>query len=182
MRIHPIRVLLVVPALTALTLLAPPAQAGAAGCSTRWGSLTESRRPASSGEVTGVRSGRHTCFDRLVVDLGGRPPGYTVRYVAAVTQDGSGARVPLRGGARLQVTMDAPAYDVQGRPTYRPTDRRELVDVTGYRTLRQVAWAGSFEGVTTLGVGVRARLPFRVFTVSGPGHGSRLVVDVAHRW
>ncbi|EWC59406.1 hypothetical protein UO65_5352 [Actinokineospora spheciospongiae] len=42
---------------------------------------------------------------------------------------------------------------------------------------RQLAWAGSWEGTTDLGLGVRARLPFRVFTL--PGH---VVVDVAHRW
>jgi len=29
---------------------------------------------------------------------------------------------------------------------------------------------------------VRARLPFRVLTLDGPGSGSRLVVDVAHYW
>jgi hypothetical protein len=51
------------------------------------------------------------------------------------------------------------------------------VNVSGYRTFRQVAWAGSFEGVTTVGLGTRARLPFRVFTLPG-----RVVVDVAHRW
>jgi hypothetical protein len=29
---------------------------------------------------------------------------------------------------------------------------------------------------------VRARLPFRVMVVPGPGRGSRVVVDVAHHW
>ena len=56
------------------------------------------------------------------------------------------------------------------------------VNVAGYTTFRQVAWAGSFEGQTSIGLGVRARLPFRVFTLAGPGGGSRIVVDVAHRW
>ncbi|BAS14136.1 conserved hypothetical protein [Arthrobacter sp. Hiyo8] len=45
-----------------------------------------------------------------------------------------------------------------------------------------MAFAGSFEGYTSLGLGVRARLPFRVFTLAGPGTGSRLVIDVAHMW
>jgi hypothetical protein len=54
--------------------------------------------------------------------------------------------------------------------------------VTGYQTFRQVAWAGSFEGQSTIALGVRARLPFRVFTLAGPGTGSRLVIDVAHFW
>jgi hypothetical protein len=45
-----------------------------------------------------------------------------------------------------------------------------------------VASAGSFEGVTNVGLGLRARLPFRVFTLSGPGSTTRLVIDVAHAW
>jgi hypothetical protein len=45
-----------------------------------------------------------------------------------------------------------------------------------------VVYAGSFEGYTTLGVGTRARLPFRVFALAGPGGDTRIVVDVAHRW
>jgi hypothetical protein len=57
--------------------------------------------------------------------------------------------------------------------------------VTGYRTFRQVAWAGSSEGISSIGLGVRARLPFRVFTLAGiPGSatGTRLVIDVANSW
>jgi hypothetical protein len=56
------------------------------------------------------------------------------------------------------------------------------VDVTGFRTFRQVAYLGGFEELTQLGLGVRARLPFRVFLLDGPGDGSRLVIDVARRW
>ncbi|MEZ5204746.1 MAG: hypothetical protein R2701_10320 [Acidimicrobiales bacterium] len=44
-----------------------------------------------------------------------------------------------------------------------------------------MAFAGSFEGETTFGLGVRFRLPYRVFAVEGSA-GSKLVVDVAHRW
>jgi hypothetical protein len=90
--------------------------------------------------------------------------------------------VPTRGGARLQVVVKAPAYDNNGQSTYTPADKAELSNVSGYQTFRQVVWAGSFEGQTTIGLGVRARLPFRVFTLDGPGAGSRLVVDVAHYW
>ncbi len=166
------------------TAVATPTAAVAADCRTAWGSSVKQRAAQPTGAVTGVRSGRHTCFDRLVVDLGSGPgtPGFRVEYVDTVTQDGSGAVVPLRGGARLQVVVRAAAYDGQGRATYTPVDRRELVDVTSYDTFRQVAWAGSFEGSTTLGLGVRGRLPVRAFTLTGADGSSRLVVDVAHRW
>jgi hypothetical protein len=169
-------------ALSGGLLVATPTAAGAAYCGQVWGSTPEARTQMSAATLTGVRSGRHACFDRLVLDLRGRVAGYDVRYVPQVTMDGSGQLVPLRGGARIQLVVTAPAHDANGVLTYRPASRRELVDVSGYRTLRQVAWAGTFEGYTTLGVGVRARLPFRVFVLSGPGDGSRLVLDVAHLW
>jgi hypothetical protein len=60
-----------------------------------------------------------------------------------------------------------------------------LVDVNGFRTFRQVAWAGSFEGTSSIGLGVRARLPFRVIAITGLPHtanGTRVVIDVAHQW
>jgi hypothetical protein len=135
-----------------------------------------------------VRSGRHACYDRLVVDLLGQDTtfgSYNVRYVPVVREDGSGRAVPVRGAADLQVTLTAPAYDGDGHATFTPANRREVVAVGGYTTFRQVAWAGSYEGYTTLALGVRARLPFRVFVlpgVAGSDFGPRLVVDVAHRW
>jgi hypothetical protein len=162
--------------------VAPAAAATGPYCGIRWGSLAKQAGTASSAPLTNVRAGRHACYDRLVLDLDGPAPGYVVQYVAQVTQDGSGFVVPLRGGARLQIVARAPAYDAAGRSTYRPANRAELVTVAGYSTFRQVAWAGSFEGQTTVGLGVRARLPFRVFTLAGPGPGSRLVIDVAHHW
>jgi hypothetical protein len=97
-------------------------------------------------------------------------------------QDGSGFTIPVRGNGRLQVTVNAPAYDENYNSTYNPADPAELSNVAGYQTFRQMVWAGSYEGYTSIGLGVRARLPFRVFTLDGPGSGSRLVVDVAHYW
>jgi hypothetical protein len=56
------------------------------------------------------------------------------------------------------------------------------VDDHRYRTFRQVAYAGDFEGQLTLGLGVRARLPFRVFVLESIERSPRVVIDVAHRW
>lgn len=162
----------VVALVTALMPATAPT-AEAAYCGITWGSLAKSSRADTDQTVREVRAGRHTCFDRVVIDLKGRTPtGYRVRYVDQVYADGSGDRVPLRGGAKLQIIVNAPSYSAS---------KKNLVDVDGYRTLRQVASAGSFEGQTTFGVGVRARLPFRVFKIDD-GSTSRLVIDVAHRW
>jgi hypothetical protein len=153
-------------------------------CPSGWGSLPEARRwpGVAEGALTNLRAGRQACYDRVVIDVRGRSIAYSVRYVSAVSMEGSGAPVPLRGGAKLQVVVSPADSDYEGHSTYHPANRRELVNVSGYRTLRQVAHAGSLEGQTTLGVGVRARLPFRTFTLAGPGSNSRLVIDIAHHW
>lgn len=151
-------------------------------CGIYWGSLKKADDDSGRGEITNVRVGRHACFDRLVVDVRGDVEGYRVSYVNTVATDGAGTAVALRGGADLEIVVRSPAYDSAGRPTYSPANRTELASVRGWDTFRQVSWAGSYEGQTTLGLGVRARLPFRVFTLDGPGNGSRLVIDVAHRW
>jgi hypothetical protein len=159
--------------------------ASASVCETQWGSLAKNRDPYTSKQITNVRSGRHDCFDRLVIDLNGKgrgKPGYKVKYVKRVKEDGSGANVSLRGGAKLRIIVNAPANNDNGRLTYKPANWQELADVTGYRTFRQVAWAGTFEGQTTIGLGVRARLPMRAFVLDNPGPGHRVVVDVAHSW
>ncbi|MFC5379370.1 AMIN-like domain-containing (lipo)protein [Aquipuribacter nitratireducens] len=173
---------LVLPAL----LLPSSAQAATPHCGIYWGSLAKSSsatvpRGVPTGDVTNVRTGRHACYDRLVIDVDGASHGFSVRYVDKVRGDASGLVIPTAGGARLQIVAKAPAYDDDGNPTFLP-NRARVSDVTGYRTFRQVTWADTFEGQTSLGLGVRARLPFRVFTLAGPGSGSRIVVDVAHRW
>ncbi|MDQ0864697.1 AMIN-like domain-containing (lipo)protein [Arthrobacter globiformis] len=167
-----------------LGLMAPgAASATPSHCRLAWGSLAKTNQTMSAASVTNVRSGKYYCFDRLVIDLKGKATGYNVRYVPKVVQDGSGLPIKLRGRAFLQVTVHAPSYDsATGKATFVPGNRSEVVNVSTYKTFRQVAWAGSFEGRTTLGLGVRARLPFRVFTLAGPGNGSRLVIDVAHQW
>ena len=172
--------------LAALALTSTAAAATTPYCGITWGSLAKGASPVdpSAGTtLTGVRSGQHACYDRLVLDLTGPAPAYHVAYVSAVTEDPSGRPVPLRGGAFLLVTVGASDHTAAGQPTYTPANRRELVNVAGYRTFRQVAWAGSFEALTSVGLGVRARLPFRVFVLDGPAAGQhRLVIDVAHAW
>ena len=163
----------------------PVAQAAPAiaACAVTWGSQPKDAdiETTEMGRITNVRSGRHDCYDRLVIDLKGKPYGWRLRYVDQVGKSGSGEHVPLRGDGKLLVVAYAPTYDNDYRPTYRPADVNELVNVSGYQTFRQVVLLGSFEGVSDFGLGVRARLPFRVFLLNEGGI-SHLVVDVAHRW
>jgi hypothetical protein len=169
-------------AATASAVVPAAAVATAPSCQNDWGSLTKVHRGAGLPHLTNVRAGRHTCFDRLVVDTDGKIETYWVTYVPEVTSPGSGHPVPLRGGAKLEIAAEASAHDDNYVPTYNPTNNRELANVTGWRTFRQIAFAGTQHGTSTIGLGVRARLPFRVAILDGPGSGSRLVIDVAHSW
>ena len=181
-------VLLLAAAALALGGLAPAASA-AAGlsaapyCGITWGSLDKAAPDYTGATVRDARAARHECYDRLVIDLGPGPvTGYQVRYVPEFRQDFSGDPIPLRGAADLEVIVHARSYDDDYRETWRPPNPREAVDVAGYTTFRQVVKAVSWEGQTQVGLGVRARLPFRAFVLTGPGEGSRLVIDVAHAW
>jgi hypothetical protein len=162
---------------------APVTTAQTATCPTGWGSLAKTYAASTTTPVRNVRTGRHACYDRMVIDIPGAGRsslGYSVRYVGHLYQDGSGRLIPVGGGAVLEVRVSAPSYDPDtGAPTYPARAGRPLpgVDLTGYRTFRDTRFAGSFEGDTQLGLGVRARLPFRVLRLDG-----HVVVDVAHNW
>ena len=75
-----------------------------------WGSGAKSAGPGTtpSSRVHNVRTGRHECYDRFVVDLTGSARGYNVRYVRRFRQDPSGDVIPLPGGARIEIVVRAP--------------------------------------------------------------------------
>jgi hypothetical protein len=173
---HPLKISLVAAfTIVAASLGFVSSRAGAATteyCGITWGSLAKhsGQGPGiSPAPLTAVSAGQHPCFDRLVFQLNGPVAGYNLHYGPVLTE-GQGLPLALRGGASLDIVL------------YAPANPSNVVNVSGFRTFRQVADGGSFEGYTTIGLGVRARLPFRVFTLPGPGHQSRIVVDVAHQW
>lgn len=155
------------------------AQAAAPYCGITWGSLPKTVNTMTTSPLVNIRTGRNTCYDRMVFDLSGPAAGYAVQYVSNVYADGSGQLIPLSGGAKLEIVARAPAYNQNGQSTYPGVIGQKLpgVNLAGYQTFRDAKFAGSFEGQTTVGLGVRARLPFRVFTLD-----NRVVVDVAHYW
>lgn len=125
-------------------------------------------------EVVSVRVGQHECFDRVVIDVATTGPvGSAVRYVDVVHQDGSGFPVPVAGNAALQVVVYASAYELidSGAPYAYSTPN--------WGSLREVAWAGSFEGMTTFAIGVVDQNAFAVTTWEE--HGIRkVIIDIAH--
>ncbi|WP_439381035.1 AMIN-like domain-containing (lipo)protein [Amycolatopsis lexingtonensis] len=133
-----------------------------------------------------VRAGRHACFDRVVFDVNGpAETGYAVQYVPVVASDPKGDPLPVPGGAALEIVVRAPALGSDdtghqpGRVLAAVGDT--LVTTPDWPSLRAVRFAGSFEGQSTFAAGVRAKLPFRVFTQTAPqDRVRRVVVDIAH--
>jgi hypothetical protein len=124
--------------------------------------------------LTGIRHAKHTTFDRLVIDLRGKAPGYDVRYVSAVTADPSGQRVTMPGRYYLQVVLDpASAYTTSGTHTYSGANRV----TTSYATLKGFVINGDYEAVLSVALGLSKKAGFRVMTLSNP---TRIVIDVAH--
>ncbi len=188
MRAHRTVAVLAAVASTLVLVGAPKAEAAKPYCGITWGSLVKSSPEMTAAPVVGARTGRHDCYDRLVIDLGGKPPGgFYVRYTDGLYNQDTGERVPMAGGATLLVTARAPSYDASGAFTVPWRWATHIVTAKqfsagGYRTFRDLVYGGTYEGETLFALGVRARLPFRVFTLDGPGGGSRLVIDVAHKW
>lgn len=125
--------------------------------------------PPAVGTITSVTVGRHGDFDRVVFVVSGPTLAYQVRYVEKVTQDGSGAVVPLAGSAALLVTLRHTEWTERPSPVVNRSP--------GYPGLRQLRSAGEFEAVATYGIGQATRAGFRAFRLTGP---DRIVVDVRH--
>ncbi|WP_196255644.1 AMIN-like domain-containing (lipo)protein [Micromonospora sp. WMMD558] len=159
------------------------AATGSPYCGITWGSLTKSAGSLSTAPLVDVRTGRHDCYDRVVFEFAGPVTGYTVAYGETWTE---GEGLPLSpytaGDELLRVSLQAPAYDDEHVATVPYRVGEHTANLLRHRTLRDVVFGGSFEGYTTFAVGVRARLPFRVFVLAGPGTHSRIVLDVAHQW
>lgn len=159
-----------------------PGKLSCAVTTSGWSTNARSSPSMSRDALYLVRTGRHDCFDRVVFDLNGMAEaGFAVSYVPVVTSDPKGDPLPVPGGAALEVVVRAPALgtDDSGRMLANTGD--ELVTTPGWPALRAVRFAGSFEGVSTFAVGVRATLPFRVFTQVGSQDRIRhVVLDIGH--
>ena len=121
-------------------------------------------------ELRSVQADERDGYDRVVFTFEGPMPGYRVRYVPQVTGAG-GRRVPLRGTAFLEVAFEpARARDPDGTPTF------PAATITpSSPELRQVRFAGDFEGQVSFGLGVAGRGGFRVSELRNP---TRVAVDV----
>lgn len=125
--------------------------------------------------VTAVRPGRHSEFDRVVIDLGGDGrglPGYRLEYVDRPLHEcGSGQPIQPVGNGWLRLRLEpAAAHTEAGEALLgsAPLDPGLPQVMRIYRTC-------DFEGVVELVLAVASPEPFRAFHLDAP---RRIVVDV----
>jgi hypothetical protein len=122
-----------------------------------------------------IRTGSHTCFERVVLELqgDGTMPGYRVQYVDdPVRLSPSDLEVDIAGDATLvlsvgawMTTMDGGGY--QGPDQIIPSNVADILE------LRLVE---NFEGMHQWAIGLDQERAFTVTTLSGP---PRIVIDIA---
>ena len=123
--------------------------------------------------ATGIRTGRHEGYDRVVLDLeGSGEPGYDAGYVDEAHSAGSGEVIEVAGERILRVRVQGLRYPDEGE---QPGPAAGRVEVGG-EYVQDAYWDAVFEGQAVLYLGVpEGEHPYRVFTLSDP---ARLVVDV----
>jgi hypothetical protein len=124
--------------------------------------------------ATAVRAASHEGYDRVVFEFAGSgTPGWSVEYVDTPTAQGSGDVVDVPGATYLMVNLQGTTYPYESGAD---EVARGLVPVSGTDVVQGVFYDGTFEGVSVGYIGVSDRLPFRVYSLTGP---SRVVVEVA---
>ncbi|MCU1354548.1 MAG: hypothetical protein JWM05_3757 [Acidimicrobiales bacterium] len=145
-------------------------------CGIMWGSQPKIRFGLTDARITNHRAGQQACFDRFVIVLRGAAGGYDARYVPRMYFEGSRFVMPMRGQIFIHVSVNAPVGPAIG------IAGGDLVPTAGFRTFRQVSYAGRAGGHAGYGIGLRARMPFRVSILPGAAGNTLLVIDVAHAW
>ena len=145
-------------------------------CTDGWrtGSVTVTRQVAVPPVpvAKSVRTGSHPdCkFDRLVIDISGPVPGYSVSFVQKVIQDASGKTITMPGTRYLVIRLSpAQAHTTAGQLTL-PAGVQAVNDPM----LRAWATSGDFEGVLHIALGLAGGSKYRVGEAGG-----RIYVDVA---
>lgn len=143
-------------------------------CSAQSGGDVNSVAPASTPQVTSVRVGTASGYDRFVIQFDGPLPTYSVtpQDSSAFMQDATGQTLQLQGSSGVKIVVrGASGTDLNGRQTF--SGSQDLKP--GYPALKEARQVGDFERVFSWGLGLAQPDCVRVTTLKGP---DRLVVDV----
>jgi hypothetical protein len=124
--------------------------------------------------LTGIRTGAHPGFDRIVLDFSGpRPQVLSSRFADELIRDGSGDIEWLTGAAFAEVVLSpAQAHDDAGQLTYPQPWKFRTRDLSN---VMAVAVTGDFEATLTIGIGMRQQTWIKTSTLTAP---TRVVIDV----
>jgi hypothetical protein len=130
---------------------------------------TNGGTPGVTVNLTAVRVGQQSGYDRFVLEFDSAVPIYTVkRQVKPVfTQSPSGMQVTLSGtsGVLVQIQKASGANTYSGALDF---------SQAGYPVLKEAKQLEDFEGSIAWGLGLGSAACIRVFTLKSP---SRLVID-----
>lgn len=130
-----------------------------------------------------IRTGGHSCFERIVLELAPSDspspvtfPGYWIRYDDGPVYLGeSDETVEIAGNATLLITVTSWMYeaDTQGRPT----EYAGAIDLfpTNVSFIEEIRLVDNWEGVHTWAIGLDREHAFVVTRLSSP---DRLVIDL----
>ena len=126
-------------------------------------------------QITDVRVGTHTGFDRVTFEFASGIPQTVIEAVLPpFYQDASGLPVDVAGTAFLKVTMTyGTKVSPDGGVTYAGSTNFE----PAFPQLVQLIEGGDFEAVSAWYLGLDGGGCIRVLTIPGP---SRLVIDIEH--
>lgn len=135
--------------------------------------------PASSSHLsmlTGIRTGQHSTYDRIVLDMSGRKPSsLSHTWGDELRADGSGSVVWLTGEHFVNVSaFPAAAHNDAGSSTYKGSRKFRTRNL---KNVMAVAITGDFEGYLSVGFGTRKKTWIKRFTLSSP---PRVVIDIGH--
>ncbi|WP_159626224.1 AMIN-like domain-containing (lipo)protein [Actinomyces sp. zg296] len=159
------------------TTIATASESSATGADAPWvetGSAQASSDAASL-LVTGVRTGTHEDYDRVVVDLSGEgTPGWRADWVADAGTQGKGDPIQPSGDHILRIF---------GTGARMPSTAEEIASVqktlsaeVGMPAIASVYYDPTVEAQYQLVLGTTSR-SYRIFALNSP---TRLVVDVKH--
>lgn len=156
----------------ALALAAPASAAGTTTAATA--TATRAQAQTQTPLVVNARWGGHCTYDRIVIDLQGYVPGYTVTPVSQLYYDGSGKPVPLAGKYFLEIRLHpAAAHTEEGESVYQGPRLQKIY----LSKLKGIAFTGDFEGYVTFGAAFDTKPVYSTMVLHAP---ERLVVDIAH--
>ncbi len=124
---------------------------------------------AGTANVTAVRVGEQSGFDRFVLQFDSQVPVFTIKRQSktAFTQGASGQTISVAGSAAVLITL---------HQTHQAGSYTGSTDIqhSDFGVLREAIVVQDFEGVVQWGVGLASPACIRAFTLSDP---ARLVID-----